>query len=653
MPIFSVNDSTDPRRPRSLPRLFWGRVPKRVGLILLVGLWFIGLGLVWAVPSRGDPPGFSADVQSLLWNINRNQSGQIGNLNYDSVGLDGVPLFLVALPASTTATSQKDELQPIRSRVKRIENQLQEVLKRGFDPKTLRVYPSVLNSQTVILAADDQSLQPRILGTVTEADAELHAQSVEDLASQAAEITRHALIKAQAERQPQALWNSGLLALSLVAWITVLSAVIAWVYQWLGHRVQVLKTMVSQAKAVADDQSMVPSTFSSQLTNQSVWLKLGDRLALGIYFFLSRLQGRFLAATVQEQGDGRIGLNQLLYPDHQAIRFEELRALTTQRIRILIFLRRLLLLLQCLVWLRGCATLLLIFPYTRPWGSQLAGIPLTLVLIWLTLLILAKLTEVVIDKSVWAWGEDFKLLQTPKNSRQALRLPTIANALKGVSIFCYISVGLILSLTVFEIPITPILTGAGIIGFAISFGSQNLIKDLIAGLTTLINDSYATGDYVTLGLHEGLIEDMNLFVTRIRSANGDLITIPNGAITTVCNQTKDWSRVDYSIQVSYDVDIKQALGLLQAVADQLYHDPHWHPLILEQPDLKGIEDISHQGITLRIWLKTKPGAQWDVGRELRLRLKVAFEQEGIAIGIPKQAFLLQNAESDPFSPPGP
>ncbi|BFM38318.1 unknown protein [Synechocystis sp. LKSZ1] len=618
-----------------------------------MGLWFLGLSLAWGVPSQAQLPGLSSDVQSLLWNINRNQSGQIGNLNYDSVRLDGVPLFLVALPASTMAPAKKDEFQPIRSRVKRIENKLQEVLKRGFDPQSLRVYPSVLNGQTVILAADDKTLQPRILGTVTEADAELHAQSVEDLANQAAEITRQALIKAQAERQPQALWDSALLALRILALITVISCVISWIYQWLGHRVQVLKTLLSQAKVVADDESIVPSTFSPQLTNQSFLLKLGDRLALAIYFFLIRLRGRFLSTNLQGKTDNIFGLDQLLYPDHQAIRFEELKTLTTQRIRILIFLRRLLLLLQSFVWLRGSATLLLLFPYSRPWGAQLAGVPLTLVLIWLSILILAKVTELLIDKSLLAWGEDLKLLQASKNSRQALRLPTIASALKGVSSFFYVSVGVILSLTVFEIPITPILTGAGIIGFAISFGSQNLIKDLIAGLTALINDSYATGDYVILGLHEGLIEDMNLFVTRLRSANGDLITIPNGAITTVCNQTKDWSRVDYSIQVSYDADIKQALNLLKEIADQLYHDPQWHPVILDQPDLKGIENISHQGITLRIWLKTKPGAQWDVGRELRLRIKVAFEQEGIAIGIPKQAFLLQNADNDPFSPPDP
>ena len=186
------------------------------------------------------------------------------------------------------------------------------------------------------------------------------------------------------------------------------------------------------------------------------------------------------------------------------------------------------------------------------------------------------------------------------------------------------------------------------INYIINFGhilmsilktKKNTSDDVI----NLFNDSYAVGDFVIIANDEGLVEDLNLFVTRLRSSNGDLITIPNGSVGIVRNQTKDWSRVDYSIQISYDADIQQALGILRQVAEELYHDSQWHSLISEPPDLKGVEDLSHLGVRLRVWLKTKPGEQWIVARELRLRLKSAFEAAGISIGIPQQAFLFQNS----------
>jgi small conductance mechanosensitive channel len=189
------------------------------------------------------------------------------------------------------------------------------------------------------------------------------------------------------------------------------------------------------------------------------------------------------------------------------------------------------------------------------------------------------------------------------------------------------------------------LAGAGILGFAISFGSQSIIKDVIAGITNLMNDSFALDDSVKIGEFSGTVENMNLFVTRIRCANGDLVTIPNGMITTVCNQTKDWSRVDFLIMVAAATDLKKAIAILDRVALALYNDENWHSKILALPDFKGVEEISHQGIQLRLWLKTLPGEQWAVARELRLRIKTVFEAENILIGIPQQKWVMETTSS--------
>jgi small conductance mechanosensitive channel len=263
------------------------------------------------------------------------------------------------------------------------------------------------------------------------------------------------------------------------------------------------------------------------------------------------------------------------------------------------------------------------------------GAPVFLLTIWLGIIITSKIIEVLINWALRSWEEDIHFTKGLSH-RHILRMPTLNVVLKGVSNTFLLLTGIVLSLQALQVPIGPVLAGAGLLGFAISFGSQNVIKDMISGALNLITDTYAVGDVVVIGSDSGTVESLNLLVTRIRNVNGALITIPNGSVGVVQNHTKDWSRVDYQIQVSYDADIKKALNVLQEVAQSLYDDPQWQKLILEPPDLKGIENLSSQGITLRIWLKTKPGQQWLVGRELRLRLKEAFGSASIEIGVPKQ-----------------
>jgi small conductance mechanosensitive channel len=334
-------------------------------------------------------------------------------------------------------------------------------------------------------------------------------------------------------------------------------------------------------------------------------------------------------------------LNDLLEDPSQSLNLDKLKSLLIHRINILVFLRRLLTFFQLFIWLRGIAFILTLFPYSRNFGIVFAGIPLSLLTIWLLIFLAIKIIELIIDLSLRTWSDDLGLIQQ-KSTRQTFRIPTISSSIKGASFVFLICLGILLSLTIFDVPISTVLAGAGILGFAVSFGSQSLIKDLISGVINLVNDAYAVGDFVIIGEDDGLVENMNLFVTRIRSANGDLITIPNGSVGTVRNQSKDWSRVDYKIQVSYETDISKALDIMLAIAEELYSDPQWSAYILAPPDLKGVEDLSHQGVLIRLWLKTKPGEQWMVGRELRLRMKEAFEKAGINIGIPQQAFLWQN-----------
>nr|WP_277876660.1 MULTISPECIES: mechanosensitive ion channel family protein [unclassified Leptolyngbya] len=216
-----------------------------------------------------------------------------------------------------------------------------------------------------------------------------------------------------------------------------------------------------------------------------------------------------------------------------------------------------------------------------------------------------------------------------------MRSTTIAEALKGLITFVLVMVGIIWTLDLFSVPTSSILAGGAVIGLAISFGSQSLIKDLVNGCLILVEDQFAVGDVIQIDQQSGLVENLNLRVTQLRNSEGHLITIPNSTIANVCNLTRLWSRIDFSIVVAYENDPKRVLDVLKQVSQQMYDDPQWRDRIPELPEVLGIDDLSHTGMLVRVWIKTAPMEQWSVGREFRLRVRQAFEANQIQIGKPQ------------------
>ena len=611
------------------------------GLLTLI----FSLSLSFAVQSQ--IPSLPSNEKELVSHP-RQLSGQIGNLLYAPIRIDGRPIAFIAVPSSAkNEGSDSKSPSPLQSRVERIENKIKEIIERGFDPSTLQVFPSTLHGQTVISVSDQKNLKPQIIATVTEPDAELYGQNINDIANESTEIIRQALIRAWEERQPSSLQRQGLFAFKVFLGLLTISLIFIVLQRVALKRIKSLKKFLLDLQ----NQTHTPP-LSHDLKvfakNHNLIHSIGDRIDLIFYWFywiIFKSRSKTTNQTShqpQESGGLPYNLNDLLEDPNQSLDLDKLKSVLIHKINILVFLRRLLTFFQMFIWLRGIAFILTLFPYTRNFGILFSGIPSSLLSIWLLIFLTIKITELIIDISLRAWSDDLGLTQQ-KSTRQTFRIPTISSSIKGASFVFLMCLGILLSLTIFDVPISTVLAGAGILGFAVSFGSQSLIKDLISGVINLVNDAYAVGDFVIIGEDDGLVENMNLFVTRIRSANGDLITIPNGSVGTVRNQSKDWSRVDYKIQVSYETDISKALDILLAIAEELYTDPHWSSYILAPPDLKGVEDLSHQGVMIRLWLKTKPGEQWMVGRELRLRMKEAFEKAGINIGIPQQAFLWQNS----------
>jgi small conductance mechanosensitive channel len=310
--------------------------------------------------------------------------------------------------------------------------------------------------------------------------------------------------------------------------------------------------------------------------------------------------------------------------------------------------RRLFQLAQAVIWGGGTIIILGLFPYTRPlqlWIFTALQIPLRLVLVALGTYVTSRLSYALIDR--WfTYAIVISALLTPETSqRLQLRVSTISGVTKSIVTFAYLAVGILVALITLGINIAPLLTGVGIIGVAVSLASQNLIKDAINGFLIILEDQYALGDVITVGNVGGLVENLNLRITQVRDSEGRLITIPNSEIKIVANLSSRWSRSDLTIPVAYNTNINEAMKLIETVALEMDQDPQWQEQILEPPEVLGVENFADRGLMIRVWIKTQPLKQWDVAREYRRRLKVAFDQAGIAIPLPQQAIWVNDAES--------
>jgi len=183
------------------------------------------------------------------------------------------------------------------------------------------------------------------------------------------------------------------------------------------------------------------------------------------------------------------------------------------------------------------------------------------------------------------------------------------------------------------IDIMPVLTGLGIAGLAISLAAQNIIRDFLNGIFVIIEDHYAVGDVVKIGEYFGTVERFTLRTTHLSDLDGNYIIIPNGTIGELVNATKHWSQAQVIVGVSYDTDVRKALAVMEEVSQQLKADLPGK--ILGDPAIQGIHEFADSSINLRALIKTVPGEQWFIAREYRLRLKEAFDREGIVIPFPQ------------------
>ena len=227
-------------------------------------------------------------------------------------------------------------------------------------------------------------------------------------------------------------------------------------------------------------------------------------------------------------------------------------------------------------------------------------------------------------------GDDDHLSQAEQ------RAGTIAAVFGGIAKVGAYAVAALTALEVIGINTGPIVGSVAILGLAVSFGSQNLVKDVVNGFFILIENQYAVGDVVTIGGNTGTVEKINLRSTRIRQYDGTLHVVPNGSIDSVANQTRDWARVVLTVGVAYESNLGMVEEVINTVGQGLYDDPDYEGQLDEPPLYVGVIELADSSVNVRCIVRTTPGAQWAVSRELQRRIKDAFDEAGIEIPFPQR-----------------
>lgn len=591
---------------------------KFFALLVLTVIGVVGMAI--ATPAQITGLDFSIEEVSGSPNI---PTVKLGTLEIAPVFLDGYPVLTVATETlgpnaqrTGEAALRSDQIsrrlqQVLASMSSYSREELAELGDRQTKAEALAAQ-LVLESEPVneltmvINATFPENSTPQVIFTITEADALYSRQSLPELSQWLTTRIHSILLEAWQRRQPAVILRAAFWAMLFLLLTILTSGGLALWQKRLRAKRQILRQPDPDYRPAQNPQITEDTGFPSPL----------ELFKLQVNKFTSQRDYNINASLRQTVFWGQI-----------------------------------------LLWVLSVGLLSRSFYFTRPFANWLLGVwpgewlrsfgqngilgtPLLLLLLFLGVSLLDRFTNLMIDRLARQWLEA-QTEAIASSQRFSLRVPTLISAAKGVSaVVCY-ALFILIALNQFRAITTPITAFLGIITFAISLGAQNFIKDVINGTLILLEDQYAVGDVIAVNNQvNGLVEYVNLRITQLRNLDGELITIPNGTITLVRNMTSSWSQAKLVVTVSPDTDLEQAMAVMEAVAADLYNDPDWCEQVADHPKMLGVEQLDANGCQLLLLLKTQPMRHWDVAREYRRRLKRAFEEEAIAIGIPRQRLLI-------------
>jgi len=233
------------------------------------------------------------------------------------------------------------------------------------------------------------------------------------------------------------------------------------------------------------------------------------------------------------------------------------------------------------------------------------------------------------------------------------RANTIVGIVRRTAVVLIWSVAMVMALREVGFDITPILAGAGVVGLAVGFGAQNLVRDVISGFFMLVENQIRVNDVAVINGTGGLVEEINLRTTVLRSQDGGVHVFPNGTVTTLANLTREFSYYVFDVGVAYREDTDRVTAVLKEIGEELRGEPEFAPLILEPLDVLGVDRFADSAVILRARIKTLPMRQWTVGREMNRRIKRRFDELGIEIPFPQRTVHVGHAGQTPTAPAEP
>lgn len=514
-------------------------------------------------------------------------------------------------------------------------------------PLTPIVEVGTENDQTVIFVPrqPDLGLASQAIVTVTAIDANANASTIELLAQKWRTGVQDSL--------SDALWGLEMnhqqpfLRLQIVTFVIILLVIVLiLVGKVKGFFKKINKLLRQELKQIKDSLTTNPEAENKQFNQDNLDNQEGEitKSTSGRFTpipaplppriekfrrLLAKLFNDSINNSIQAISEGLLISSKILPKVYQ-----EKQNIIRQQLNLIQLILRVCFLSQIMFILLTLGTIVTTFRETRYLFNLFFSQAILLPLIWIAMVLIDKIVDFWIDSTLNRWAKEKQEL-FPHSNRPTLRVNTYSPALQGATTFLFTVIGISLTFTVTGLN-PSVLAGAGAAAVIFAFLSRNLLEDMLNGVLILFTDRFAVGDVVEINGLAGAVETMNLYATSLRNLDGQLIVIPNGHISTVINMTKNWSRVNFTIDIAWNEDTQKAINLIDEVAQKMYEEEIWQEKILEPADILGIEKVSHDGIMIRLLIKTLPAEQWAVARELRFRVKEVFAKEGISLGIPQR-----------------
>ncbi|NEQ40118.1 MAG: mechanosensitive ion channel family protein [Okeania sp. SIO3I5] len=536
---------------------------------------------------------------------------------------------------------------------------------KTLHPLTPKVEVGIKNQQTVIYLPEQPELDTIV--TITDPDAKANGKKIEELA----EIWRNNIRTSFS----YILWGHEL-SLQHPGWrakISVAIILLVLALIWLSHLIRnflkkqnnQLRQQLSQLTESMATETEVKTVIESEVPSSKIEENISNTEEFSGTIKPKKEIVRQDNVSVQPSLEIAPPLSSQKNPFHfirrlakktqllaletsisQAKFFLQRQNLMKQRQNLYQLFLRLMLIFQFLFLSLGLIGIVFTFRETRFLSVYLFEQMLVIIILWLGLSLIDKLGGILIDSLLHHWAKEGQLLY-PKSNRYTLRVDTYSQALKKAITFLTIFFGIYLSLFLLGVNLG-VLASAGVFAVAVAFLSRSILEDLLNGILILSSDRYAMGDVIDVGGGmSGTVEDINLFITSLRNLDGQLMAIPNRRIESVINMTKYWSRVNFMIKIAGNEDIDRAIEVMIQVANQLQSESQWNQHFLEPVEVLGVDEVSHEGILIHLLIKTPPGQHWPLGREFRRRVKKAFDEAGISLGIPyHQVSIVQSDKAD-------